>query len=414
MRRGGRFLYAMDVTDPATPKIMWKISNTSSTAFAELGQTWSEPKVAKIKGYPNYVLIISAGYDAAANDVAPQGTATMGRGVYVIDAITGAPLWYAGANTTVAGLIAGSATVSTMKYAIPGDASPIDSDGDGYVDRFYLADTGGNIWRANVSALNADGTTNFASWTMSKLAALGLDSGAECATSTTPCRKFLFGPDVVQYDSLTDSVLVGSGDREQPFEVATQNRFFMVKDSHALTATPGSTIVAGGLYDATADLVQVGSAAQQTAAKASLTSSSGWYVNLGVTASNPTGSAGEKVVTKAVTVNGVTVFGTNVPDPQISGAGGNTCSAGLGEARLWSLNFKDASSLTDSNVDGLLTASDRFSVRAGGGLPPSPIAITVKINDKIYEGVGSGATIIKVPNSTIGVRSLVFWNMVTE
>ena len=432
MRRGGRFIYAMDVTDPAAPKLMWKISNTSSSAFAELGQTWSEPKVTKIKGYPNYVLIISAGYDAAANDVAPQGTATMGRGVYVVDAISGAPLWYAGANNTVAGLVAGTSvtgkttaggaaatltggsTISTMKYAIAADASPIDSDGDGYVDRFYLADTGGNIWRANTSALNADGTTNFSGWTMTKLAALGLDSGAECATSTTPCRKFLFAPDVVQFDSTTDSVLLGSGDREQPFEVATQNRFFMLKDSHTLTATPAATIVQANLYDATADLVQVGSAAQKTAAKSSLSSSAGWSVNLGVTAASPTGSAGEKVVTKAVTVNGSTVFGTNVPDSQISSAGGNTCSAGLGEARLWSLNYKDASSLLDSNADGILTTSDRFMVRAGGGLPPSPIAITVKINDKIYEGIGSGATIVKVPKSTLGKRTVIYWNMLTE
>ena len=92
----------------------------------------------------------------------------------------------------------------------------------------------------------------------------------------------------------------------------------------------------------------------------------------------------------------------------------NTCSNGLGEARLYSLNFRDATSPLDINADGLLTARDRYTVRSGGGLPPSPIAITVKIGDKIYEGVGSGATILKVPGSVIGVRSLVFWNMMTE
>lgn len=59
MRRGGRLLYALDVSAPNNPQYLWKISNTDvSGDFTELGQTWSQPKAAKVKGYANPVLIL--------------------------------------------------------------------------------------------------------------------------------------------------------------------------------------------------------------------------------------------------------------------------------------------------------------------------------------------------------------------
>ncbi len=42
-RRGGRFIYALDVSTPNAPKLMWKKSNAD---YAELGYTWSTPKPA--------------------------------------------------------------------------------------------------------------------------------------------------------------------------------------------------------------------------------------------------------------------------------------------------------------------------------------------------------------------------------
>ncbi|HEY3077249.1 MAG TPA: hypothetical protein VGJ74_18925, partial [Burkholderiales bacterium] len=47
MRRGGRFYYSLDVTDPDDPLYKWKIDN-STAGFAELGQSWSEMKVVKL------------------------------------------------------------------------------------------------------------------------------------------------------------------------------------------------------------------------------------------------------------------------------------------------------------------------------------------------------------------------------
>src|SRR5690606_2914555 len=86
MRRGGRALYAFDVTDPARPEFMWK---AAPSAGMDLGQTWSEARVAKIKGHANPVIVMGAGYDAAAEDADPPAAPTMGNAVLVLDAVDG-------------------------------------------------------------------------------------------------------------------------------------------------------------------------------------------------------------------------------------------------------------------------------------------------------------------------------------
>jgi type IV pilus assembly protein PilY1 len=59
MRRGGRALYAFDVTDPTSPKLLWKKSATGT--LAALGQTWSEARVARINGYSDPVIVMGGG-----------------------------------------------------------------------------------------------------------------------------------------------------------------------------------------------------------------------------------------------------------------------------------------------------------------------------------------------------------------
>lgn len=402
-RRGGRFVYALDVSDPATPNLLWTINN-STAGFAELGQTWGEGKVTKLKGYPNPVLVLTAGYDVSANDAVPQATATIGRGVFMIDAITGAPIWHAG-NTAVSSPPSGmtSVAVSGMDYSIPADAAVIDSDADGFADRLYLADTGANIWRVNISALTSGGLPDKAAWTVDKLASLG-GTGSDA-------RKFLFMPDVVGFDApatTIDSILIGSGDRKHPFDVSITDRFYrfyMIKDSHALTARPATGVVIheSDLFDATTDAIQVGTAAQQAAAATALASASGWFVTLGT---------GEKVVTPSITLAGSTVFGTNLPESTLPNTA--SCSAGLGEARIYTVNFKNAASVLDNaGADGVLGAADRYSVVPGGGLPP-PVAISVEIGGKFYEGVGVGPTIVTPPPSPLSGRKRIYWNMLNE
>jgi type IV pilus assembly protein PilY1 len=82
MRRGGRVLYAFDVTgiandSPAAPSLLWKKGcpnltddTNCSSGYSHIGQTWSSPKVIKAAGYVDGsgnmkpMLVMGGGYDA--------------------------------------------------------------------------------------------------------------------------------------------------------------------------------------------------------------------------------------------------------------------------------------------------------------------------------------------------------------
>ncbi len=372
MRRGGRYIYALNVSDPDTPKLLWKKSNTDS-GFSELGQTWSELKTTKIKGHANPVVIFGAGYDNVADDTLPAGTNTMGRGVFVVDALDGSLVWQASSSYGIT-------------HSIPADVTIIDRNGDGYTDRIYAADTGGNIWRMDINDANS------ANWSVNKIAALGGSGSNE--------RKFLYAPDVV-FGTTYDSLLIGSGDREKPFDTTITNQFYMIKDTGtglANVVTPA--ITQSSLYDATGNLIQTGTADQKSAATSALNSAKGWYITFGT---------GEKTVSGSTTLGGTVFFGTNIPESQLSAPG--TCSAGLGEARLYALSYLDASSTIDFNATGTLTTSDRYQKREGGGYPPTPVPVAVQIDGKTYEGAITGTQVLSPPSSVLEKRYRVYWNL---
>jgi type IV pilus assembly protein PilY1 len=403
MRRGGRFYYSLDVTDPDAPVYKWKISNTT-LGFAELGQTWSEAKVAKVRiatcpgGADSQgnckVVVFGAGYDAAANDPNTQGTATMGRGIYVVDAITGTLIWFT--SPVASGSVskpAGSAYVQTvgMDFAIPADMAVINSDLDvqGLADRIYAADTGANIWRVNISDASPS------NWTVAKVAALS-------GVGATNQRKFLFAPDTVAFDSTTDSILIGSGDREHPFDTTIANRYYMIKDSHGLTTQPATAATEADLCDLTANSIQTGSAIAAQADKDCLATSKGWFIRL---------ATGEKTVTGATTLGGTTIFATNTP---ASVATPGSCTGSLGLALIYGVDFKDATATIDFNGDGVLSGSERSIERVGGGFPPTAIPFATQIGSNYYEGAITGTQVVQPPSSPVGQRYRVFWNLLID
>jgi type IV pilus assembly protein PilY1 len=358
MRRGGRFIYAIDVTTPEVPVLLWRIDNTSP-GMSELGQTWSQPKVAKVQGYcggspcsasnpQSPVLIFGAGYDAN-EDNEPPTTETTGRGIFVLDALTGALIWSAtesaGPTSCTAGPPAHCA-VSGMNYSIPADITLVDRDYDGFIDRMYAADVGGNIWRVDLEPQN-NATPDF--WRVHQLAALGCFSGPCPIPTSTTQRKFFYPPELIPATATHpyDAVIDGSGDREHPLYVSTStqrnNRVFLLKDTYTGNDASGMTtpITMTGtlpLFDATT-----------TPWDGSL---NGYYITL---------DAGEKVVNAPLVAAGYVYFGTNQPAPPSP----TTCNLNLGIAKGYQL----------SPFSGL----HRNIIYDGGGLPPSPVAGIVDI-----------------------------------
>lgn len=331
MRRGGRFIYALDVSTPTDPRVLWKKSYTDS-GFSELGQTWSQPKIAMVKGHNNPVLIFGAGYDPA-EDNEPPAADTMGRDIFVLDALTGTMIWHAA-----------SSAVSGMNYSFAADITLLDRDNDGKIDRLYAADVGGNIWRVDLEPPAGNTPSN---WQVTKFAALGCDTGP-CSSGTTP-RKFFYPADVVPVRGSVesyDAVLIGSGDREHPLYDTTansgysvKNQFYMLKDMK--TGKNGSgqtTITKSALFNATSATYD--------------RSGRGYYINF---------ATGEKAVNAPLTVAGYTYFGTNQPTTPDA----TSCTANLGTARGYRIK----------PLDGAFGYTEFQS----GGLPPSPVAGLVNI-----------------------------------
>lgn len=335
MRRGGRFMYALDVSDPDVPKHLWKIDNAGS--FAELGQTWSSPRPARINAVANDpVVIFGAGYDSENEDLSTAGTNNKGRGIFVVNGLTGALI----KHIMPAGM-----------GSVPADVTVVDRDNNGIHDRIYAVDTKGNIWRTDINDANPE------NWQTFKIAALA-------GTGAVNARKFLNKPDVV-FGKTYDAILVGSGDREHPFDTTVVNRFYMLRDSNV-----GLT---GGLLCGTieapatcteSDLEDVTGNPHQESPLT--TGSKGWYMTM---------ATGEKIVGNAITVFGTTFFGTNRPTPPEPGV----CTSNLGEAKLYSVGFETGNATRDLNADGIVDSNDRSEIIEGGGYLPSPVYAPVEI-----------------------------------
>jgi type IV pilus assembly protein PilY1 len=349
MRRGGRVLYAFDVTTRGSPILKWKkgcpnnftssgvVSDTDcSTGFSGIGQTWSTPKIFKASGYgsgASPLLITGGGYDTC-EDVDPNSctSSTKGNKVYVLDANTGALL----------------KTFDTDRSVVADVLVVPDSSGLGIFG--YTADLGGNVYRITM------GTDAPADWSITKIASLGCDTAASCSAN----RKFMFVPDAV-LDGSDYVLLLGSGDREKPLNSYTNaagvsNYFFMLRDRPsdaawltAENATCGADVLCLNSLLAITDAT--------TPTEAQLALKKGWYLGL---------SATEQVVTSAITVFGVVSFSTHQPAVATAGV----CSS-LGETRVYNVDYLNA-----EGDDGL-----RYADLAGDGLPPSPVAGMVTLDD---------------------------------
>ena len=411
MRRGGQLLYALDVTDPTAPKFKWAKNSSSGADYTELSQSWSTPKVAFVKGYcgasacsssnpPTPVLIFGGGYDIA-EDSEPPATDTDGRGIFIVDAEDGHVVWMAQPSCT--GAVAPCQAVTGMNYSIPSDITLIDRTGnDGYIDRLYAVDTGGNIWRVDLEPTTGITPNN---WKVTQLAALGCNAGV-CASGATP-RKFFYPVDMVSTTSY-DAVLVGSGDREHPLynnlSYSVTNRFYMVKDTNVGNNGSDLNFTQANLTDITDTSTYAAVCAGTDVITNTTTlpydgSLKGYYVTL---------CPGEKAVNAPLTVAGYTYFGTN--QPKLPSA--NVC-ADLGVAKGYRIKP--------------LTGESNFVIYDKGGLPPSPVAglVSVKVNGKdqlipfcigcggnpdcvgkdCKTPIGGGKPTIKVPTS----RSRTYW-----
>lgn len=376
MRRGGRMLYAFDVTNPTAPTFKWKVGCPNltndtgcSTGFDSIGQTWSSPNVAaSVLGYSGPVIIMGGGYDACedADTATPSCTGAKGAAVYVIDANTGALIKSFPTGRPAIGLspaVPGRSVVADVALMM---ADPT----QGFIDHAYAVDTGGNIYRIDFKAAGSS------SWEMHRVA---YTNGAG--------RKFMYAPALFHNPGNEVYLALGSGDREHPLQTQypythtalNPNRFYVYRDDLAKTTTEtdldstssGTSINVSPTVGCIPKLASATVINQTTILPAS--TSNVWYLDL-----NQYG-VGEQTVTSALIVGGMVTFSTNRPIAAASGS----CSTRLGEARGYFMNLFNGSGAigvgSKENCGGSISATF-----VGGGMPPSPVFANVKIGDFIY------------------------------
>jgi type IV pilus assembly protein PilY1 len=367
-RRGGRMLYGFDVTNPDVPALLWRVGcphmsdDTGCTSgYTKMGQTWSLPSVAFLKGDSETIpfIVVGGGYDRCedADDRTPICASDTRKGnvVYVINAQDGSQ----------------AASFDTGNGSVVADIAMSDSNGDGSVDFAYAATTSGEIYRIDFSDASFVPQAR-AAWRIRRVA---FTAGAS--------RKFLYAPALLRASNKM-YVALGSGDREHPlnsnypYEDTIVNRFYVLLDD--LTVAASSTTAAAVDLDNHADMRNYSVADDATCNVAGVTPNSGlkgWYMNLN--------RRGEQVVTSALIAAGMVTFNTNRALPA---ADNNSCVNPLGEARGYWVNLLNASGAI--GVGTATCGGDRSSVFVGGGLMPSPTLASVMIGGKM-ETVAIGA-----------------------
>ena len=126
LNRGGKGYYALDITNPAAPLLLWEFTNSN------LGYTYGNPRITKLKN-GTWVVLLTSGYNSADG---------LGR-VYVLNANTGALISDSSGNNSIStGVAADLARLG---------AHVLTPDTDNTTVAAYGGDTGGNLWRFDIN-----------------------------------------------------------------------------------------------------------------------------------------------------------------------------------------------------------------------------------------------------------------------
>lgn len=407
LRRGGSQYYALDVTNPDSPRLVWRLGPDglitagqtapaagTATQFEALGLAFSTPQVARIRlgvdasgatlatPKTRTVLIFGGGYNGgriagakvgkdlnnSRNTLASarvgrddgDGSSDRGNAVFMIDAGTGELIWRAVRSSTASASY--SATGGTRSYAhpmladsIPSDFTVLDTDNDGFSDRFYVGDTGGRLWRGDFAGVQPS------AWTLTPLASVGRHNTG--SGNLVNDRRIFFAPDYVPVRNKgntqgSDLILFGTGDREDPLNLTTVNSFYALRDGDLVSGKAAAEIITAETDEALAehaDFLDVTAAGGAARADISNLTQKGYRVQFA--------RSGEKHFSAPVTLAGNTTFTSYVP-PDASAAGGRVCAPTEGTSRLYSLATRTGDPRGINNA----TQTDR-DIRLADGLP---------------------------------------------
>ncbi|MFC3033905.1 PilC/PilY family type IV pilus protein [Pseudoalteromonas fenneropenaei] len=331
MRRGGNSYYAIDITNPDAPSLKWTIEGGRGD-FTELGQTWSRPLVTNILySGKTPVAIFAAGYDTNKDNVTKSAD-SKGRGIYIVNALTGRLVWSSVKSNGFKG-----------NHSMPADVFIMDSDYDGYTDRIYASDTGGGIWRFDLPSATPNSSS--APWTHFQLADLAGDITSQdrrffyrplaARTVFSKVKESVSGNTSVKTrrDTPYEAIVIGTGNRSKPTGTGTTEYLFVLRDENTVTQSFTSSktpkpIVLSDLMSMNGDpFKQVLTDYDKFVdVEVELAKFKGWKYQLGV---------GEKSLASATVAGGIAYFTTFTPAELSS----NQCSLTGGKGQLYAFHL---------------------------------------------------------------------------
>ena len=380
LRRGGRNYYALDITDTTNPLYKWSMTD------AKMGETWSEPAIGKIKLSDNtdrHVAFIGGGYDTASNN-------SSGKAFYIIDVDTGVKLWEYYNPGSV------SDDRQYMNFSLAATPTAVDLNNDGYVDRVYIGDVGGQLWKFDVSTPAIISGGVITNWTPSqKGKRLFVASPAQA--NPPPAGEYypaqaIYSPPALAYDAAKNLwVYFGAGDRNHPNNTSS-NRFYGIKDT---TEVNGVAVMTQGSYFQESSLTNVTSG--------SGTVTQGYYIVL---------SSTEKVLAASDVFASVVFFTTYTPSTAVQ------CGGGSGTAKLYGVNLITGDATIALATGGALPAGTAATAGArtiGTGIPSRPVVIVDQDGNVGIPYIITGTTNQQITNTAlppIATRRLIGWREV--
>lgn len=350
--RGGRGLYALDVTSPGSmtaDKVLWELSTGDN-----LGNVIGTPLIAKLNDSDKTPVVIFGNGPNSQNQHAV---------LYVVNLQTGAVL-----HTLDTGVGGDNALISPR-------LANTDADSAGTVDAVYAGDLKGNLWKFDFSK---------AQFTASSAPKIAL-SGSPLFTTAT--GQPITGGLALATDPNTQKVWVffgtGSFLTSTDPSVTTVQSMYGIKDDAVTSTLHRSDLQQRAIAAVSSDQKQRAFTPHAPLEE----SKKGWYIDLG----NPL--AGERVVSRPTILEGNALVVVSIV-PQTN----NACEAsGVGF-----LNALDA--FTGTAIDG-----DFFLGSGGSGLSFDSNGTSNKSGSLITDGLPSGdVTVISGNGSlllTVGVSS---------
>lgn len=381
MRMGGRNYYALDVTNISLanpqPKYKWRITPNTSTAFNNIGQTWSEPVITKVKlnGVEKVVLVFGGGYDTAyeSSDY-NSATDSLGKQVYMVDAETGQLIWWSSNTSSTA-----DTRVNGMNYSITAKPTIVDLDNDTFADVIYIGDLGGQILKFNINNSNK-GISTFA--TGKVIARLGV---SDTTLSGVSNRRKIYEPitatRVKRNNEKYMALIVGSGYRSRPLNKQINDSLVVIKDKEDYFTSVSESI---STPIKLSNLTDVTSSFDQSALSTQLTATNGFYINLMEESKT---YIGEKILGEQIVYDNKIIFTTYIPDGYAT-----RCYPIEGFSRSYQISLFDGTPTKASNISDptKLKQSDRYSTDVVPGISSGSKIIYTK--DNIIELVNTQAS----------------------